>query len=166
MEFILITSPFLAIIILSSAIPNSLANFAFWILCLFSPWIGIKYFGLNEYPDKSDFDGHWGIYDEPYLLYCANKLNEFKKPFIATIFTLSSHQPYPVPEKYKNRFNKGTHQIHNSVAYTDNALLEFFSTMKKMDWYNNTLFFITADHVHSYVEKNKNDFVDFYRKNL
>jgi phosphoglycerol transferase MdoB-like AlkP superfamily enzyme len=28
-----------------------------------------NYFGLNEYPDKGDFDGKWGIWDEPYLQY-------------------------------------------------------------------------------------------------
>jgi phosphoglycerol transferase MdoB-like AlkP superfamily enzyme len=29
-----------------------------------------KYLGKNEYPNKNDDDGTWGIYDEPFLLVC------------------------------------------------------------------------------------------------
>ena len=29
------------------------------------------YFGLNQYPDKADFDGIWGVWDEPFLpIFC------------------------------------------------------------------------------------------------
>jgi uncharacterized sulfatase len=33
-----------------------------------------QYYGLNEYPNKKDFDGNWGIFDEPFLQFCAQKL--------------------------------------------------------------------------------------------
>ncbi|HEX8546362.1 MAG TPA: sulfatase-like hydrolase/transferase, partial [Cytophagaceae bacterium] len=33
-----------------------------------------QYFGLNEYPNKEvDYDGNWGIFDEPYLQYFSKK---------------------------------------------------------------------------------------------
>jgi phosphoglycerol transferase MdoB-like AlkP superfamily enzyme len=105
-----------------------------------------KYYGLNEYPYTNDFDGTWGIFDEPYLNYMAKELNQVKKPFLATVFTLSSHNPYVVPNKYQGKFPKGTNGIHETMHYTDHALRHFFKTASKMPWYKNTLFVITADH--------------------
>ena len=105
-----------------------------------------KYYGLDEYPDTTDFDGTWGIFDEPYLNYMAKELDQCKKPFFASVFTLSSHNPYVVPQKYKDKFPKGTDGIHETMHYTDHALRQFFKTASKMSWYQNTLFVITADH--------------------
>ena len=105
-----------------------------------------KYYGLDEYPDTTDFDGTWGIFDEPYLNYMARELDQCKKPFFASVFTLSSHNPYVVPQKYKDKFPKGTDGIHETMHYTDHALRQFFKTASKMSWYQNTLFVITADH--------------------
>jgi uncharacterized sulfatase len=105
-----------------------------------------SYYGLNEYPNKNDYDGKWGIFDEPYLQYYANELSEKKTPFISTIFTLSSHHPYTVPEKYRLTLPHGSLPIHHSIAYTDNSLRLFFQKAKKQAWYANTLFVITADH--------------------
>ena len=105
-----------------------------------------NYFGMNEYPDSKDYDGTWGIWDEKYLQYYAHKLNNSTQPFCSAIFTLSSHHPYRVPEKYKNVFKEEELPIYKSVEYTDHSLKQFFYTASKMSWYNNTLFVITADH--------------------
>ncbi len=105
-----------------------------------------KYYGLDEYPNSDDFDGTWGIFDEPYLNYMAKELNRCKKPFLASVFTLSSHNPYVVPEKYKGKFPKGTNGIHETIHYSDHAVRQFFKTASQMPWYKNTLFIITADH--------------------
>ena len=105
-----------------------------------------KYFGRYEYNNEKDYDGNWGIYDEEFLKYFANKLNTTKPPFFAEIFTLSSHHPYSIPKKYNNKFREGTLPIHKSIEYADFALSQFFKTAQKMSWYNNTLFIITADH--------------------
>jgi len=105
-----------------------------------------KYYGKDEYPNKKDYDGNWGIYDEPYLQYCVDMMSQFKQPFFNTIFTLSSHHPYSIPEKFKGKFPKGKLEIHESIAYSDFALQEFFEEAKKTDWYKNTLFILTADH--------------------
>jgi arylsulfatase A-like enzyme len=104
------------------------------------------YFGLAEYPNKADFDGDWGILDEPYLQYVAKELSAQKPPFAAAIFTLTSHLPYPVPRKYHGRFKQGTLAIHESIGYTDFALERFFATARQQPWFSNTLFIITADH--------------------
>lgn len=105
------------------------------------------YYGLNEYPNVArDDDGSWGIYDEPFFQFTAETLTESKKPFAAVLFSLSSHHPYHIPDKYNGQFPKGAMDIHQSIGYTDFALKRFFESAEKTDWYNNTIFFITADH--------------------
>jgi len=104
------------------------------------------YYGKNEYPDQSDFDGNWGIWDEPYLQYIASTLNTTRQPFMSAVFTISSHHPYKVPEKYKNKFRKGPLEIQQTIMYTDYALKKFFEKASTMPWFQNTIFVITADH--------------------
>lgn len=123
----------------------------------------VRYIGMNEYPDRHiDYDGKWGIYDEPFMQFFARSLSETPQPFCSAIFTLSSHPPYTIPEKYQGVFPKGTLPIHETIGYTDFALKRFFETAKKTDWYDKTLFVITADHTQEHFEENyKNDMGDY-----
>ncbi|TXB66637.1 sulfatase-like hydrolase/transferase [Vicingus serpentipes] len=106
-----------------------------------------NYFGMDEYPNKEkDYDGHWGIFDEPYLQYFSNQLNKTKEPFFSAVFTLSSHHPYSIPKKYENKFPVGILDAHETIGYTDYSLREFFNNSKKSEWFKNTLFVFTADH--------------------
>jgi phosphoglycerol transferase MdoB-like AlkP superfamily enzyme len=105
-----------------------------------------SYYGRKEYNDDRDYDGHWGIWDEPFLQYYARKLDSFREPFFSAVFTLSSHHPYSIPGKYSHKFRDGKLPVLKTIAYADLALGEFFRTASKMDWYNNTLFVFTADH--------------------
>ena len=111
------------------------------------------YFGLNEYPDKADFDGVWGVWDEPFFHFFASKLNSFRQPFMASIFSVSSHHPFEVPAKYKGKFKKGPAPICEVVGYTDYSLRELFGEISKMPWFANTLFVITADHTNESIHK-------------
>jgi len=120
----------------------------------FAKMVGFdNYFGLNEYPDKADFDGIWGVWDEPFFKFFGEKLNGFKQPFLASIFSVSSHHPFKVPEKYAGKFKKGSAPILEVVGYTDFSLKEFFSEISKTSWFNNTLFVLTADHTNESVHK-------------
>lgn len=105
-----------------------------------------EYYGKNEYDNNADFDGMWGIWDEPFLAYMADVLNGFDHPFVAAMFSLSSHHPFRVPEQYEGKFPKGHLPIHQCVGYTDNALRNFFKKAAGMPWFENTVFVITADH--------------------
>lgn len=104
------------------------------------------YYGRNEYANEADFDGIWGIWDEPFFQYFAKGMNSMKEPFITTLFSISSHHPYEVPVKYKGQFPEGRIPIDKCVRYTDHSLQKFFDTARKMPWFKNTLFVITADH--------------------
>jgi phosphoglycerol transferase MdoB-like AlkP superfamily enzyme len=104
------------------------------------------YFGKEEYDNNADFDGIWGIWDEKFLQYYAQKINSFRPPFYTTLFTVSSHHPYLLPSEYENKFAGGSLPIYKTIEYTDLALKRFFATACKMPWFENTLFVITADH--------------------
>ncbi|MDB5088061.1 MAG: Phosphoglycerol transferase MdoB, partial [Mucilaginibacter sp.] len=113
----------------------------------FGSILGIKnYYGRSEYNNDKDFDGIWGIWDEPFFQFMGKTLGTQKQPFMATLFTLSSHDPFQIPEKYKTRFKGGPLAIDKCVQYSDNALRAFFNYVKTQPWYNNTIFVITADH--------------------
>lgn len=123
-----------------------------------------RYFSKEDFPDfQSHFDGQWGVFDEPFLQFTADELNKAQTPFFAGIFTLSSHQPYTIPQKYDHRFTRGTLEIHQSIGYTDYALSEFFNKIKKSSWYNNTLFIITADHTQKMESKKFSNSVGKFR---
>ncbi|QTE39376.1 sulfatase-like hydrolase/transferase [Mucilaginibacter gossypii] len=104
------------------------------------------YYGRTEYNDDKDFDGIWGIWDEYFFQFMGRTLSNQTQPFMATLFTLSSHDPYQLPEKYKARFKGGPLAIDKCVQYTDNSLRIFFNYAKTQPWFNNTIFVITADH--------------------
>lgn len=109
-----------------------------------------RYYGRDQYPDPKDYDGHWGIFDEEFLQYFARMLDSEPVPFCSAVFTLSSHDPFPVPGKWKGHFPKGTQEIHESLGYTDMALRRFFATASQSPWFKETLFVITGDHTFLY----------------
>jgi len=111
------------------------------------------YIGLNQYPEKKDFDGMWGVWDEPFFNFFGDKLNQFRQPFLASIFSVSSHHPFKVPEKYAGKFKKGPAPICEPIGYTDYALKNLFHKMSKEPWFRNTLFVITADHTNEKFHK-------------
>ena len=105
-----------------------------------------QYFGMDEYDGIEAFDGTWAIWDEEFLQYYARTMSQMKEPFMTAVFTASSHHPFRVPKRYENVFPKGTQPIHQCVGYADHALREFFAYAQEQEWYENTLFVLTADH--------------------
>ncbi len=104
------------------------------------------YFGKIEYNNDKDYDGIWGIWDEPFLQFFANKMNTFHQPFLTTVFTVSSHDPFTLPKKYDSVFKGGPLPQQRTIQYSDYAIRRFFQSASKMPWFKNTLFVFTADH--------------------
>ncbi len=120
----------------------------------FSTILGFDhYYGMTEYNNNNDFDGVWGIWDHKFFQYMNNTISKKKNPFLATIFTLTSHDPFQVPKEFKNRFKEGNVPIHKCIRYTDYSLKKFFQAAAKEKWFSNTIFVFTGDHSHqSYYE--------------
>ena len=109
-----------------------------------------EYYGMDEFNDDSEFDGTWSIWDEPFFLYFAHESDRIAKqgkPFLLTIFSASSHNPFKVPEKYDDgRFPEGAIPMHKAVRYADYSLKKYFEEVSQYDWFKNTIFVFTADH--------------------
>lgn len=113
-----------------------------------------QYYGRQDYDadprfgkgKDDDFDGHWGIWDEPFLQYWCTKIGEMKQPFMTTCFTVSSHTPYIIPEKYKKVYPEEGIVMHKCIRYTDMAIGKFFEKASKQPWFKNTIFVMTSDH--------------------
>ncbi len=115
------------------------------------------YYGRQEYNNDKDFDGQWGIFDHKFFAFFGRRLTKIKQPFIASIFSLSAHHPYTLPPGFNGKFPKGKLPIQECMAYSDFALQQFFKYAKKQDWYQNTLFVITADHTSEVADKDFNN---------
>ena len=111
-----------------------------------------QYYGREDFvADKRTvgddaYDDWWGISDEPFLQYMNLKLSETPQPFMAAVFTLSSHHPFRVPDPYKDVYKEEEMPIHKVIRYSDNALRRFFESAQKEAWFENTIFAITNDH--------------------
>lgn len=131
----------------------------------FSKTLGFdNYYGKDEFDNDLEFDGYWGIWDEPFFQFTKEKIDNTKQPFLTTLFSVTSHEPYIIPEKYEGFFDKGYVPMHKVVGYTDYALKNFFDEAKKESWFDNTIFIFTADHgnqtYYSYYEKIINRFAN------
>lgn len=111
-----------------------------------------QYHGIDQYPSGDyprDFDGNWGIFDEPYLQHvigCIDTMVDNKRPFFTSVFTLSSHHPYTIPQPYLNKLPGDEGTVQHTIAYADIALKKFFETAARKPWFENTIFVITGDH--------------------
>ena len=110
------------------------------------------YYGRTEYNadprfgGDNDFDGTWAIWDEEFLQFYAHTMNQMQQPFCTALFTATSHHPFVVPDRYRQRFHQEGHPMYTCIRYVDHALQQFFHTASQMPWYQNTIFVITADH--------------------
>ena len=116
----------------------------------FTNSIGFEtYYGMDEYDNNKDFDGTWAIFDEPYLKYFAQQCDQIAQegqPFFLTVFTASSHEPYKVPDQYKDTFTRGDIPMHKVISYADYSIQQYFEQVKDKSWFENTIFVFTADH--------------------
>ena len=108
------------------------------------------YFGMEDLKNlmPDDEDGMWGVCDEPFFVESVNNISNFKEPFCSVIFSLSSHDPFRIPDKRKSEFKQYNNEseLQRSVRYSDFSLKKFFEYAQTKSWFKNTIFIITADH--------------------
>ena len=108
------------------------------------------YYGLNQYPGGAcspDYDGHWGIFDEPYLQYFSRQLTTTRQPFFATLFTLSAHDPFTLPAQYKGQAFRRARSPFTPPLPTPTWPCGAFSRRPAgSPGIAHTLFVLTADH--------------------
>ncbi len=96
---------------------------------------------------RGDFDGYWGIWDDKFLGYMGQTISTMPEPFLASVFTISSHHPFVLPEQWKERLPKGKNLIQPCAAYLDASIEQFFAQNRDKEWFSRTIFVFVADHV-------------------
>lgn len=91
---------------------------------------------------------NWGVPDHLMFKEIIKGHNSVKEPFFTCFFTLSSHEPYDVPETIIRHNGSEEGKFKNAMAYTDKSLGDFIDDAKKEAWWAKTLVIITADHGH------------------
>lgn len=110
--------------------------------------------GFDRITDKNSFsrqqqNSKWGAHDGVVFGQIRNDLLQFKSPFFLTWLTLTSHEPYEVPEGFEGiPGSDPTSRFLNSIHYTDKVVNDFVSFCKKQSWWNETILVIVGDHGH------------------
>lgn len=122
------------------------SNFAnmkgYWLTAGYKDIIDLVNFPLT------DHNAEWGVHDDKLWQKVLAELNGKKSPFFASVLTLSSHEPFNVPENMEFNLDEEANQYRNAVKYADKQLGLFFNEAKKQPWYNETIFIIQSDHGH------------------
>ncbi len=95
----------------------------------------------KDFPLK-DKMSKWGAHDHLVFNKLKEELNkDTPQPFLKTLLTQSSHEPFKVPgsKKFDDLYL-------NSIAYSDSCLGDFLDTFKKSPLWDNTLIILTPDH--------------------
>lgn len=106
--------------------------------------------------DKLSFTeeiSRWGYNDALMFDYVFDQVRALPEPFLATLLTLSSHEPFDVP------FAKLDNPYLNSMAFTDHCIGEFIDSLKRLPIWDRTLVVMVSDHGYRYPESIGNNSV-------
>lgn len=116
--------------------------------------------GFQRFISEEDFDLvetiGFGISDEEFYKQSINYLKELDSiddnPFYAFVISLTSHNPFNMPDKYKELKIRKEHEgtifgdYLQSIHYADKALGKFFEALKEEGLYENSVIALYGDH--------------------
>ena len=94
----------------------------------------------TDFSPKEQKTNKWGVDDAITFRYLAQQLQNLESPWFYGFLTLSSHEPFDVPEKLLDD------QVLNSAAYTDRCLGTLIDILKDSPVWDNLLVIILPDH--------------------
>ena len=104
--------------------------------------------GRNWFPNKPYIDFPWGMDDKAFfegsLLY-VQQLRKKKQPWMLTLMTVGTHQPYSAPDDYLQRYPDAKTA---AIAYLDDAVDSFMTALEHQGVLKDTLVIITTDESH------------------
>ncbi len=127
----------------------------FWNRSNIYPQLGYqKAFGLADYTVTSPVGkGPSDLGDEDLFSQSLPRLEGFKQPFMATVITMSLHTPFILPENLQTleipaqtNLTETQWEYLQAAHYTDKAIGEFISGLKKDGLYDNSVIMIWGDH--------------------
>ncbi len=104
------------------------------------------------------YGAKWGVHDEYTFKQFYDDIPSLHQPFFNAFFTLSSHEPFDVPD-HIIKGESVRSKFLNTALYTDKQLGLYIDKLKKSPYWDSTLVIITADHgskfIHQYNENEK-----------
>ena len=119
----------------------------------------INFANMKSYSNISRFDrvitkkdfaseycsAKWGVHDEYTFKKYYDDLKDLPTPFFNVFFTLSSHDPFDVPD-HVIKGNSVKNKFLNTALYTDKQLGIYMDRLRHSKFWDNSLVIITADH--------------------
>ena len=94
----------------------------------------------TDFSAKEQRTNKWGVDDAITFKFLEKQLRSLESPWFYGFLTLSSHEPFDVPEKFLED------KVYNSAAYTDRCLGEFIRSLKESSLWEDLLIIILPDH--------------------
>ncbi|WP_460415360.1 LTA synthase family protein [Pseudomonas sp. microsymbiont 2] len=104
---------------------------------------GLEWFGNDNY-----LEFPWGKDDRAFFEGALDYVGELRKqtqPWMLTLLTVGTHQPYSAPEAYLQRHASAKQA---AVAYLDDALGDFLDSLERQGVLKDTLVVVTSDESH------------------
>lgn len=104
--------------------------------------------GLEWFRNKNYLDFPWGKDDRAFFegaLDYVGQLQKQDKPWMLTLLTVGTHQPYSAPAEYLERYATPKQA---AVAYLDDALGAFLDNLERQGVLKDTLVVVTSDESH------------------
>ncbi len=92
----------------------------------------------------------WGVDDGKMLEKAVGEIGKLPTPFFSYLITLTSHEPYDIPEAQHFTGEGDASKFMSSIFYVDEQIGKFIRAAEKQPWYDNTVFVFCADHGHRY----------------
>ncbi|MGD7043967.1 LTA synthase family protein [Jeotgalibacillus proteolyticus] len=110
-----------------------------------------RYYSLPDYTVGEGEAVNWGMKDIPFFQQSVDHMKEMDQPFYSKMITLTNHHPFYLDEedKFIDEYdsNSGTlNRYFQTVRYTDEAIKEFFTSLKESGLYEDSVIVMYGDH--------------------
>jgi len=97
--------------------------------------------------EQPEFYGPWGVSDEDLFKRAHEEFSDAgEQPFFSLVFTTTHHKPFDIPENRVVPEPGPDGRRATAVKYADYSLGRFVAMAHQSNYWENTIFLITADH--------------------
>ncbi|MED3690577.1 LTA synthase family protein [Peribacillus butanolivorans] len=127
-------------------------NKSFWNRDLMYESLGYqRFYNSDDYKVSEKNSVNWGLNDKSFFQQSIAHLKGMPEPFYAKFITLTNHFPFTLNEEDRtleeyNSNSKTLNQYFPTVRYTDEALEQFITDLKRNGLYEDSIIVLYGDH--------------------
>ncbi|MBK5483955.1 LTA synthase family protein [Peribacillus sp. TH16] len=127
-------------------------NKSFWNRDLMYESLGYqRFYNSDDYKVSEKNSVNWGLNDKSFFQQSIAHLKGMPEPFYAKFITLTNHFPFTLNEEDRtleeyNSNSKTLNQYFPTVRYTDEALEQFITDLKRDGLYEDSIIVLYGDH--------------------